>query len=107
MDIKVAVSRCAAAGDTCGCFLPGSDVVKEVVPPLIDLLQRPTDLGLLGLVAGQQQLLPQLLQVALVLTEQVHFLHAVLVKGQRQVKDGTKCLMFSSHQIKTEASSWF
>lgn len=59
---------------------PGFDVVEEVVPALVDLQQRASDLGLLGLVTGQQQLLTQLLQVALILTEQVDFLHAVLWK---------------------------
>ena len=64
--------------DSCCCPSPGLDVVEEVLPALVDLLQRASDLGLLGLVAGQQQLLAQLLQVALVLAEQVDFLHAVL-----------------------------
>lgn len=61
---------------------PGFDVMKEIVPALVDLQQRATDLGLLGLVAGQHQLLTQLLQVALVLTEQVDFLHAVLCEHE-------------------------
>lgn len=60
---------------------PGFDVVEEVVPALVDLQERPVDLGLLGLVTGQQQLLAQLLQVALILTEQVDFLHAILWKN--------------------------
>lgn len=58
--------------------LPGLNLVEEVVPALVELLQGAADLSLLGLVAGQQQLLAQLLQVALVLAEQVDFLHAVL-----------------------------
>lgn len=57
-------------------------MVEEVVPALVDLLQRASDLRLLGLVAGQQQLLAELLQVALVLAEQVDFLHAVLWKDE-------------------------
>lgn len=58
-------------------------MVEEVVPALVELLQRAPDLRLLGLVAGQQQLLAQLLQVALVLAEQVDLLHAVL-RGERR-----------------------
>lgn len=54
------------------------------MPALVELLQRAPDLRLLGLVAGQQQLLTQLLQVALVLAEQVDFLHAVLRRGKRE-----------------------
>lgn len=57
---------------------PGLDVVEEVVPALVDLLQRAMDLALFGLIAGQQQLLSQLLKVALVLAEQIDFLHAIL-----------------------------
>lgn len=49
--------------------LPNFDVVEEVVPALVDLLQRALDLRLLGLVAGEQQLLTKLLQVTLILTE--------------------------------------
>lgn len=60
---------------------PGFDVVEEVVPALVDLQQRAADLRLLGGVTGQQELLAELLQVALVLTEQVDFLHAVLRRG--------------------------
>lgn len=58
-------------------------MVEEVVPALVELLQRAPDLRLLGLVAGQQQLFAQLLQVALVLAEQVDLLHAVL-RGERR-----------------------
>lgn len=66
------------------CSSPGFDVVEEVVPALADLQQRAADLRLLGSVAGQQKLLAQLLQVALILTEQVDFLHAVLQAERQQ-----------------------
>lgn len=66
-------------------FSPGFNLVEKVVPPLVDLLQRAVDLRPLGLVAGQQQLLTQLLQVAFILTEQVDFLHAVLWKHDNSV----------------------
>lgn len=60
---------------------PGLDVVEQVLPALVDALDLVTDLALPGLVAGRDELLSELLQVSLVLTEQVDLLHAVL---QRQ-----------------------
>lgn len=56
-------------------------MVEQVLPALVDALDLVVDLALLGLVAGGDELLSQLLQVSLVLTEQVDLLHAVL---QRQ-----------------------
>ena len=64
---------------------PGLDVLEEGLPALASVPQRALDLGLPGLVAGRHQLLPQTLQVALVLAEQVDLLHAVLRRG-----DGTR-----------------
>lgn len=72
--------------DPSSSSLPGFNMVEEVVPALVELLQRAPDLRLLGLVAGQQQLLAKLLQVALVLAEQVDFLHAVLRRAKRRRK---------------------
>lgn len=59
-------------------LLPGLDMVEQVLPALVDALDLVIDLILLGLVAGRDELLSQLLQVSLVLTEQVDLLHAVL-----------------------------
>lgn len=56
-------------------------MVEQVLPALVDALDLVTDLALPGLVAGRDELLSELLQVRLVLTEQVDLLHAVL---QRQ-----------------------
>lgn len=60
-------------------------MVEEVVPPSVDFLQGAVHLRLRGLVAGQQQLLSQVLQVTFVLTEQVNFLHAVLRTKKKKV----------------------
>lgn len=60
-----------------------------MLPALVDALDLVTDLAPLGLVGGRDELLSQLLQVSLVLTEQVDLLHAVLhrqVKGQKRYK---------------------
>lgn len=59
-------------------LLPGLDVVEQVLPAITDVLDLFIDLILLGLIAGADELLSQLLQMSLVLTEQVYFLHAVL-----------------------------
>lgn len=53
-------------------------MVEQVLPAFVDALDLVIDLALLGLVAGRDELLSQLLQVSLVLTEQVDLLHAVL-----------------------------
>ena len=54
---------------------------------LVDLLQAAVDRAVLGLPAGLQQCLSQLLQVLLVLAEQVHLLHAVLRNRTQQPVD--------------------
>lgn len=59
---------------------PVLDVVEQVLPAVVDVLQLVVDLRLFGLVAGCDELLPELLQVGFVLTEQVDLLHAVLKK---------------------------
>lgn len=60
--------------------LPGLDVVKQVLPAVVDVLQLVIDLRLFGLVAGRDELLSQLLQMGLVLAEQVDLFHTVLMK---------------------------
>lgn len=76
---------------------PGFDVVEQVLPALADALDLVIDLALLGLVGGGDELLSQLLQVSLVLTEQVDLLHAVL---RRQVKGkDTNSASFNSKDL--------
>lgn len=65
-------------GSGCCRVLPGLDVVEQVLPAVVDVLQLVVDLRLFGLVAGSDELLTQLLQVGLVLAEQVDLFHAVL-----------------------------
>lgn len=69
--------QCQSCG-LCGLFLPGIDVVEQVLPAVADVLQRVVDLCFFSLVAGCHELLSELLQVGFILTEQVHLLHAVL-----------------------------
>lgn len=61
-------------------------MVKQVLPAVVDVLQLVVDLRLFGLVAGSDELLAQLLQVGLVLTEQVDLFHAVLQKKQSNLR---------------------
>lgn len=70
-------------------------MVEQVLPALVDALDLVTDLALLGLVAGCDELLSKLLQVSLVLTEQVDLLHAVL---HRQGKE-TNSTSFTSEVL--------
>lgn len=53
-----------------------------MLPAVIDVAQLLVDLRLLGLVAGRDDLLSQLLQVGFVLTEEVDLLHTVLGGGE-------------------------
>jgi len=64
-------------------LLPGLDVVKQVLPALVDGAQLGVDLRLLRPV-GRDQLLPQLLQVGFTLTEGAHLLHAVLMEEKEE-----------------------
>ena len=61
-----------------GTHSPGLDVIEEVLPAGVDVAERPVDLRLLGLITGRQELLAQLLKVALIVTEEVDLLHAIL-----------------------------
>lgn len=74
----------------CVCGLsPGLNVVEQVLPALVDAPDLVVDLALLGLVGGCDELLSQLLQVSLVLTEQVDLLHTVLPMRERERKRET------------------
>lgn len=55
-----------------------------MLPAVVDVLQLVVDLRLLGLVAGSDELLPELLQVGFILTEQVDLLHTVLMREQQE-----------------------
>ena len=71
-------------------FLPGLYVVEQMLPAVVDVLQLVVDLRLLRAVAGGDELLPELLEVRLVLAEQVDLLHAVLVQEQKEKKNGIR-----------------
>lgn len=64
--------------------VPGLDVVEQVLPAVVDVLQFVVDLCLFGFVAGGEQLLSQFLQVGFILTEQVDLLHTVLKRQQKR-----------------------
>lgn len=68
-----------------------------MLPALVDALDLVTDLALLGLVGGRDELLSQLLQVSLVLTEQVDLLHAVLHRQVKGKKDTNSASFNSKH----------
>lgn len=61
-------------------FLPGLDVVEQVLPAVVDVLQLVIDLCLFRLVTGRDELLSELLQVGFILAEQVDLFHTVLKK---------------------------
>lgn len=69
-------------------FLPGLYVIKQMLPAVVDVLKLIIDICLLGLVAGGDELLSELLQVGLILTEQVDLLHAVLLRKEATSRNG-------------------
>lgn len=81
--------------------LPGLDVVKQVLPAVVDVLQLVIDLRLFGLVAGRDELLSELLQMGLVLAEQVDLFHTVLrKKHERANRINTKWQMAKVKELK-------
>lgn len=85
--------------------LPGLDVVEQVLPAVVDVLQLVVDLRLFGLVAGRDELLSQLLQMGLVLAEQVDLLHAVLKKQhQRERSINAQWQMVKVKELKKKKS---
>lgn len=59
-----------------------------MLPAVVDVLQLVVDLRLLGLVAGCNELLSELLQVSFVLAEQVDLFHAILMRGTHNKENG-------------------
>lgn len=57
---------------------PGLNVIKQMLPAVVDVLYLVIDFCLFGLVASIDELFSQLFQMCLILTEEVDLLHAVL-----------------------------
>lgn len=67
-------------------FSPGLDVVEQMLPAVVDVLQLVVDLSLFRLVAGRDELFSELLQMGFILAEQVDLFHTVLMeKPQRDL----------------------
>lgn len=61
LDSTVSEPEPEPEGSGCCHVLPGLDVVEQVLPAVVDVLQLVVDLRLFGLVAGSDELLTQLL----------------------------------------------
>lgn len=59
---------------------PGLDVVEQMLPAVVDVLQLVVDFRLLRLVAGCDELFSELLQMRFILTEEIDLFHTVLVE---------------------------
>lgn len=59
---------------------PGLNVVEQMLPAVVDILQLVVDFRLLRLVAGCDELFSELLQMGFILTEEVDLFHTVLVE---------------------------